>query len=160
MRTRGLAAATAVLVLVACTGGSKKPSAATTTTSTSAAGGGPTSTSRPVTTTTAQSGAPTTVGSHTATTRGPRVPPLRQPTLTITANGYQPTSISALPNGDVIVFNADKLAHTVTADNGAFDTGPIAPNVTYVFPAPVAEGSYGFHDTLHGAFRGTLVVSR
>ena len=52
----------------------------------------------------------------------------------------------------------DGVPHTVTADNGSFDSGRIGPNGTATIVAPAAPGSYRFTCLIHPQMVGTLVV--
>jgi plastocyanin len=65
-----------------------------------------------------------------------------------------PTSVS--PGATVTVHNMDGLAHTVTADDGGFDSPAPAGNSS--FTAPTKPGSYPFHCSIHPEMHGTLVV--
>jgi plastocyanin len=65
-----------------------------------------------------------------------------------------PASVS--PGATVTVHNMDGLDHTVTADQGAFDSPAPAGNST--FTAPTKPGSYPFHCNIHPEMHGTLVV--
>jgi plastocyanin len=66
------------------------------------------------------------------------------------------TPASVSPGATVTVHNMDGLAHTVTADDGSFDSPAPAGNSS--FTAPTKPGSYPFHCTIHPEMHGTLVV--
>ena len=69
-------------------------------------------------------------------------------------------SLHVSPGERIVVTNDDSVAHTVTADGGAFDTGTVAPNGgTRTFFAPTTPGSYPFHCAFHTYMVATLVVS-
>jgi plastocyanin len=53
--------------------------------------------------------------------------------------------------------NEDALAHTVTADDGSWDSGPVQPGATWrrTFDRP---GAYPFHCTPHPFMKGVVVV--
>jgi len=53
--------------------------------------------------------------------------------------------------------NRDPLAHTVTADSGAFDSGEISPEArwSYTFTTP---GTFSYHCTPHPHMKATVVV--
>ena len=53
--------------------------------------------------------------------------------------------------------NKDAMDHTVTADNGSFDSGHIAPGAKYSKSFPTA-GTYAYHCTLHAGMTGSIVV--
>jgi plastocyanin len=50
------------------------------------------------------------------------------------------------------------MQHTVTADDGSFDSGPIAQGETFsqVFNA---AGSVGYHCEIHPQMTGTIIVT-
>lgn len=66
-----------------------------------------------------------------------------------------PPSVS--PGSTVSVMNMDDVAHTVTADSGAFDL-KTPPGQTVTFTAPTTPGTYPYHCTYHGNMHGVLVV--
>jgi plastocyanin len=53
--------------------------------------------------------------------------------------------------------NNDQLVHTVTANDGSFDSGSIQPGTTWrhTFTRP---GTYVFHCTPHPFMRGVIIV--
>ena len=59
----------------------------------------------------------------------------------------------------VTVKNDDSFAHTVTADNGEFNTNNIDGNKTVTFTAPSTPGTYKFHCNIHSFMHGTLTVT-
>jgi len=58
----------------------------------------------------------------------------------------------------VTVTNADPEPHTMTADDGSFETDSIAPKSELTFAAPEEPGSYPFGCTMHSSMNGTLEV--
>ena len=58
----------------------------------------------------------------------------------------------------VTVDNKDSITHTVTADNGEFNTGDISGGKTVTFTAPTKPGTYKFHCNIHAFMHGTLTV--
>jgi len=76
-------------------------------------------------------------------------------TLVIQGLAFGPATAGA--GGRVVIQNRDGVAHTVTADKGAFDTG-IGPKATATLVAPSAPGSYKFTCLIHPQMSGTLVV--
>lgn len=53
--------------------------------------------------------------------------------------------------------NDDPSIHTVTADNGAFSSNPLAPGGTFSFTFTKA-GTYSYHCKLHATMKATIVV--
>jgi plastocyanin len=62
------------------------------------------------------------------------------------------------PGATVTVSNTDGAPHTVTADDGDFDTGQIAAGETATFVAPTEPGTYEFFCGVHPSMTGSLVV--
>jgi plastocyanin len=59
---------------------------------------------------------------------------------------------------DVQVSNADAEAHTMTARNGAFDSGSVDEGTSVTFKAPTVPGTYEFYCDIHPSMTGQLVV--
>ena len=79
------------------------------------------------------------------------------PAITIVDFSFgQPRTVKA---GAVVqVSNADAEAHTLTAKNGAFDTGSVDGGSTVSFTAPNSPGTYEFYCDIHPSMTGQLVV--
>ena len=80
------------------------------------------------------------------------------PSVSIKNMAFSPMSLS-VPAGTTITWNNnDTTMHTVTADNGSFDSGNIAVGgkFTKVFSS---AGSFAYHCTLHPEMKGTIVVT-
>lgn len=71
---------------------------------------------------------------------------------------FSQATIEIAAGGGVAFVNADPMVHTVTADDGSFDSGSIEPGATWrrVFEQP---GTYAIHCTPH-PFMKTVVVVR
>lgn len=79
--------------------------------------------------------------------------------LSFTVEGFEfPKSLEVDAGGTVTVTNADPEPHTVTADDGSFETDSIAPNSEVTLVAPEEPGSYPFVCTIHSSMSGTLEV--
>jgi plastocyanin len=59
---------------------------------------------------------------------------------------------------EVYFENKGPSDHTVTADDGSFDTQHVAAGKTAEFDAPTAPGTYSFHCSIHTSMTGTLTV--
>jgi plastocyanin len=70
---------------------------------------------------------------------------------------FAPNLVEIGAGGTVAWTNRDELPHTVTADDGAWDSGNIAPGATWrrTFDRP---GTYRFHCTPHPFMKGVIVV--
>jgi plastocyanin len=70
---------------------------------------------------------------------------------------FAPGSITVAAGSTVTWTNGDSAGHTVTADDGAFDSGTIANGATFTQAFPDA-GSFAYHCTIHPAMTATVVV--
>jgi plastocyanin len=70
---------------------------------------------------------------------------------------FSPNRIEIAAGAAIIWTNNDQLIHTVTADDGSWDSGPIEPGATWAhtFAQP---GDYSFHCTPHPFMKGVVVV--
>ena len=68
-------------------------------------------------------------------------------------------SRTATAGAVVQVTNADGTAHTLTARDGAFDTGAVDAGTTVAFIAPGAPGTYDYFCAIHPSMTGSLVVN-
>ncbi len=83
----------------------------------------------------------------------------RADSITIHNFAFSPSTVTVRPGATVTVTNKDQVTHTLTATNGAFDTGDIAPGESKSFTAPKTAGSYSYYCMIHQYMTGTLVVS-
>jgi plastocyanin len=88
-----------------------------------------------------------------------QVPPVAAagPEVTIVDGAYKPATLT-ITQGDAITWtNVGTRQHTVTADGGTFDSGPLSP--TDVFGNLFDKaGTFTYHDSLDPAMRGTVTV--
>ena len=68
----------------------------------------------------------------------------------------QPRTVA--PGAVVQVSNADAEAHTLTAEDGTFDTGSVDGGTVVSFTAPTVPGTYSFYCDIHPSMTGSLVV--
>jgi plastocyanin len=70
---------------------------------------------------------------------------------------FNPKRIEIAPAGTVTWTNNDQLVHTITADDGSWDSGPIEPGQSWshTFAQP---GEYAFHCTPHPFMKALVVV--
>lgn len=79
-------------------------------------------------------------------------------TITIKDFKYAPNSLTVKAGEKVTVVNSDSAGHSVTADDGSFDSGIVTNGTPGSFTAPTKPGTYAFHCTPHPSITGTLVV--
>jgi plastocyanin len=71
---------------------------------------------------------------------------------------FGPASVTVAAGQTVTWTNADRVPHTVTADGGAWNSGPLAPGASFSF-TPTRPGTYAYHCSIHPFMRGTVVVA-
>src|SRR5207245_391610 len=76
-----------------------------------------------------------------------------------TAAGYDPATLNVALGDTVTWTNVDTAApHTVTAQNGSFDSGFLAKGATWSF-TPAAAGTFAYYCAFHPGMLATLVVA-
>jgi len=71
---------------------------------------------------------------------------------------FDPAQVTVQAGSTVVWINKGKEEHTVTADNGSFDSGYKKPGASFqrAFPQP---GRYAYHCAPHPWMKGTVVVT-
>jgi plastocyanin len=79
--------------------------------------------------------------------------------VTITGFAFAPATVTVKVGSTVTWTNDDSASHTVTADDGSFDSGGFAKGATFshTFTKP---GTYPYHCTFHGSMQGTVTVTQ
>jgi plastocyanin len=80
-------------------------------------------------------------------------------TVTISNYMFSPMTDIVKPGATISVTNKDGVAHTLTANNGAFNSGNIGPHQTKTFKAPTKPGTYSYICSIHQYMTGTIKVS-
>ena len=78
-------------------------------------------------------------------------------TVVIKNFSFQPARITVAPGTRLMVTNRDSTAHTFSANNGAFDTGPIDGGKSATVTVKRA-GTYPYICRIHSTMKGTVVV--
>lgn len=76
---------------------------------------------------------------------------------TLTTTAYAPNPVSVAVGGSVTWTNNDNTPHTSTANNGAWNSGSVAPGGSFTMTFPAA-GSFPYHCTIHPGMIGTVNV--
>lgn len=78
--------------------------------------------------------------------------------VSIIDNSFDPGSITVAAGTTVVWTNNGANPHTVTADDGSFNSGTLDPGGTYsvTFNTP---GTFGYVCTIHDGMAGTVVVT-
>jgi hypothetical protein len=71
---------------------------------------------------------------------------------------FNPSSVAVDAGATVTWTNQDSTAHTVTADDGSFDSGTLAAGASFSFTFTSA-GTVSYHCTIHPNMVGSVVVS-
>ena len=71
---------------------------------------------------------------------------------------YFPDSITVSPGTIISITNDDFVFHTITSDDGEFDSGKVQPGIPGSVTAPNTPGSYPYHCISHQYMKGTIVV--
>lgn len=77
--------------------------------------------------------------------------------VTISNMAFNPNSITVTAGTQVTWTNQDSVAHTVTSDTGAFDSGQLANNGTFSFTFATA-GTFSYHCSNHPNMTATVTV--
>lgn len=77
---------------------------------------------------------------------------------TLAIRDFRFAATSVAPSGLVTVDNGDSAAHTVTAEDGEFDSGEVRGGAASTFQAPDEPGTYEFACEIHPDMTGTLTV--
>jgi plastocyanin len=78
-------------------------------------------------------------------------------TVNIHDDTFDPAQLNVAPGKTVTWTNGDSEAHTVTADNGLFDSGVLEPGQSYSTWLG-GSGTVDYHCELHPDMKGTIVV--
>jgi plastocyanin len=79
-------------------------------------------------------------------------------TITIHNFMFNPSTLTVKIGATVTVHNTDSTDHTVTALDGAFNTGPIPAGKSATFTVSKA-GTFPFHCNIHNYMTGTIQVT-
>jgi plastocyanin len=79
-------------------------------------------------------------------------------TITIKSTGFSPSTLT-VNHGDKVTFkNTDKADHQVVADNGSFASPILHTNQSWTSAALTTAGNFRYHDALHPALAGRIIV--
>jgi plastocyanin len=70
---------------------------------------------------------------------------------------FQPPSIEVATGGTVTWTNTGQAPHTVTADDGSFDSGTLSPGATFSQTFATA-GTFTYHCNIHPQMTATVIV--
>jgi plastocyanin len=70
---------------------------------------------------------------------------------------FQPASVEIATGGTVTWTNTGQAPHTVTADDGSFDSGTLSPGTTFSQTFATA-GTFTYHCNIHPQMTATVIV--
>jgi plastocyanin len=77
--------------------------------------------------------------------------------VTIAGFAFAPATITVSVGTTVTWTNNDSTGHTVTADDGSFASGTLAPGATFS-QAFTTAGTFAYHCSIHSSMQGTVTV--
>ena len=75
--------------------------------------------------------------------------------VTIQNSAYTPADVTVMVSGSILWVNGDNVVHTVTADDGSFDSGDLQPGTTFGFTFKNV-GPYPYHCKYHSEMTGIV----
>ena len=70
---------------------------------------------------------------------------------------FSSASLQVVTGAEVVWVNDDNMLHTVTADDGLFNSGDIAAGDTFRYRFTVA-GTYAYHCSYHSNMKGVIIA--
>jgi plastocyanin len=83
--------------------------------------------------------------------------PATQHTVTIEGMQFTPPQLTVHRGERIVWVNKDLFAHTVTANDKAFDSGSIAASASWAF-TPARAGDYAYSCSFHPTMKGMIKV--
>jgi plastocyanin len=77
--------------------------------------------------------------------------------VTISNFAFSPETLPIKVGTKVTWTNNDSVTHTVTSDNGVFNSGSLSPNATFSYTFNSA-GTFNYHCSIHTSMKGTIIV--
>src|SRR5688572_32628627 len=75
--------------------------------------------------------------------------------VTMQNSTFSPASVTVMETGSILWVNNDGVAHTVTADDGSFDSGDIQPGSSFGFTF-TKVGPHPYHCKYHAEMTGLV----
>lgn len=89
----------------------------------------------------------------------PKTAPISGMAIEIKNSAFSPNSLTVKAGEKFTLVNRDFMGHSLTADNGSFDSGILGKNESKSITAPAKAGTYKFHCQVHPTtMTGTLIV--
>jgi len=75
--------------------------------------------------------------------------------VTIQNAAFTPAAVTVMVSGSILWVNGDNMVHTVTADDGSFDSGDLQPGSSFGFTFSIV-GPHPYHCKYHGEMTGLV----
>lgn len=75
--------------------------------------------------------------------------------VTIQNSAFTPADATVMVSGSILWVNGDNVVHTVTADDGSFDSGDLQPGSSFGFTFNTV-GPYPYHCKYHAEMTGIV----
>ena len=80
------------------------------------------------------------------------------PAVDFQISGYAFPVLTTAPGRKITIADADGEPHSVTADDGTFDSGTFDSHAPGTLVAPTKPGTYPMHCSVHPTMHGILTV--
>lgn len=107
--------------------------------------------------TTAPTAAPTDTPTSAPTDTPTSAPASNGNSVAVANFAFSPASLTVKVGTKVTWTNNDSVTHTVTENQGAFDSGQLPPGKSFSFTFTKA-GTYSYHCNIHPSMTATIVV--
>jgi plastocyanin len=98
-------------------------------------------------------------GSKKSETPTPGTPQAQQASVKIKDFEFAPSKVTIKVGGTVTWTNDGPSAHTVTADDGSFDSGELQKGKTFSQTFD-STGTFSYHCSIHPSMEGQVVVAK
>ena len=75
--------------------------------------------------------------------------------VSIQNSAFSPADVTVMVSGSILWTNSDNMVHTVTADDGSFDSGDLQPGATFSFTFNTV-GPHPYHCKYHAEMTGIV----
>ena len=75
--------------------------------------------------------------------------------VTIQNSTFTPSDVTVMVSGSILWVNSDNMVHTVTADDGSFDSGDLQPETSFGFTFNTV-GPHPYHCKYHSEMTGIV----
>ena len=96
-------------------------------------------------------------GSKKSESPTPGTPPAQQASVQIKDFEFAPSKVTIKVGGTVTWTNEGASAHTVTADDGSFDSGQLQKGKTFSRTFD-STGTFSYHCSIHSSMKAQVVV--